>query len=468
MRTNRKLIALFTLASASLLFQTHAIGQSAALSDADLCTHKSDVIIPFFNGVNTTYSAAQTALIHMRKSFGTAAPNGDKIRYESLYNWTNGVVEDALETFVQRAHEENLGISNKYELFWETFHGGGPLTTAVTKAVPGYEKTVASLYSGTRAATIISLRALEANLPTIDNYVEQRERLNAYLLAGNKVVMFAHSQGNLFANVAYDYLAPKATRGSVKVVHVAPASPTLRGPWTLADKDVIINTLRITGTVAANTDVIPFDRLPGVNNETDMLGHGLAEIYLNPALPDTGVDANGIRLSKPFTRIKTDVDNALGTLVEPPRPKKEATGFFSVKLTWDGPGGVDLHVIEPTGTHVYYANPFGNGGTLSGYTNFMGGPEQYQATCKSQYVVPGDYKIGVNHFWSNHDLGPKARKATVQVSTWDHGVLAEQTLDLGLERGLEGNKSPIPVFTVTLAKNPTSGKYFITAKQALP
>jgi hypothetical protein len=113
----------------------------------------------------------------------------------------------------------------------------------------------------------------------------------------------------LFANVAYDYAMTKTTSDSVKVVHVAPASPTVRGNYVLADLDLVINGLRLIGTVPAVTDHIPgyLLRPPGSNHETDFMGHGLLEIYLNESMPDLGY---GI----PATHIRNYVNQAISDL----------------------------------------------------------------------------------------------------------------------------------------------------------
>src|SRR5690554_6145462 len=107
-----------------------------------------------------------------------------------------------------------------------------------------------------------------------------------WIVEGKQIVMVAHSQGNLFANSAYDYAASQTDAESLKLVHIAPATPIANGPHRLADKDLVINALRATGGVQDITDIIPayLDRPAGLNGETDILGHGLLEIYLNPAL----------------------------------------------------------------------------------------------------------------------------------------------------------------------------------------
>jgi hypothetical protein len=74
---------------------------------------------------------------------------------------------------------------------------------------------------------------------------------------------------------------------SVRVIHVAPASPLANGPHVLATLDIVINTLRVVGFVLPNTDPIPLpmeriqQRDLALSDEWDLAGHGLLPTYLN-------------------------------------------------------------------------------------------------------------------------------------------------------------------------------------------
>ncbi len=88
--------------------------------------------------------------------------------------------------------------------------------------------------------------------------------------------MVAHSQGNLFVNSAFDGLRVNRPEALAQVVHVAPASPTLRGDYVLANIDLVINALRVSG---------PFS-VPDVNiflpvHRADFSGHGFEPTYLD-------------------------------------------------------------------------------------------------------------------------------------------------------------------------------------------
>ena len=82
-----------------------------------------------------------------------------------------------------------------------------------------------------------------------------RDQIDLWASQQKKMLFFAHSQGNLFVNRAYAHAASKTEGVGVKIVHVAPASPTLSGAHTLADKDMVINGLRLIGSVVQNTRV---------------------------------------------------------------------------------------------------------------------------------------------------------------------------------------------------------------------
>lgn len=186
---------------------------------------------------------------------------------------------------------------------------------------------------------------------------------------------------------------------------------------TLADKDFVINALRILGEAADITDSIPpyIMRPPGKNHQTDILGHGLQEIYLNRNF-DTA------------THIDHDIRQAFNTLLAP--EEQGSSGFFTINLTWDGSGDVDLHTYEPNGQHVYYRHPSGTTGYLDIDNTDGFGPEHYYASCNPEKIQTGIYHVSVANFARAFD-----RVATVQVSTDADGVLGTRQVTLGSASG---------------------------------
>ncbi|NTV95115.1 MAG: hypothetical protein HGA75_06810, partial [Thiobacillus sp.] len=318
-------------------------------------------------------------------------------------------------------------LAGRFELFFEALRGDGPWWSRIVDSIASVADILKGLVDLHQAATIAALTNLFGNPPTTVNYVEHRARIDSLALEGQKLLFVAHSQGNLFGNAAYDYALKLTPAESVKLVHIAPASPTLRGPHTLADLDLVINGLRALGSVADVTDAIPgyLLRPAGANGQKDILGHGLIEIYINQELAISA-------------RVTSHILAALDELVAP--PVEASPGFFTVTLTWDGPGDVDLHAYEPSGSHVYYAAMVGASGYLDVDNTQAYGPEHYYASCDPAKLGTGTYRIAVANY-SQAD----GRAATVQVASWNEGVLGTKAVTLG---GATGDNPVYGMFDV--------------------
>lgn len=378
---------------------------------SDLCSDPG-IAFAFFNGVQTTPIDAQHAKNEFIRLFGETSPAGETIKYEVLYNYSEGF-EDFVETFEQRLKEQEGILEGRFELFFEALRGGGPWWDQMQRVTSSAAGVLVGLVEWYETETLNNLTTLIGNPPTSANYAEHRARIENWTLEGKKLLFVAHSQGNLFANAAYDFALTKVSSDSVKVVHIAPASPTLRGPHTLADLDLVINGLRPFGTVAPVTDSIPgyLDRPPGVTGHKDILGHGLLEIYMN----------EGLAVSE---RVFGHVVSALNTLVAP--EAQAVPGFITATLTWDGAGDVDLHTLEPTGAHVFFANPAGHSGYLD-VDNIVGlGPEHYYASCDPNQLRLGEYRFAIANY-----KRAEGRTATVQIASWNEGVLGTRSVVLG-------------------------------------
>ena len=194
-------------------------------------------------------------------------------------------------------------MAGRFELFFSSLTGGNSWWSAITNALPGVADLLGALVDDGQANMIRDITAGLGTPDTARMLQNHRDIIDQLTLSQHKLLLVAHSQGNLFVNSAYHYALTHSSSDEVKVVHIAPASPTTSGPHTLADKDFVINGLRVVGSVPRITDVMPSygDRPPGRNNERDILGHGLLEIYLNPYLP-------------PFTRINHHILDALQSL----------------------------------------------------------------------------------------------------------------------------------------------------------
>ena len=72
------------------------------------------------------------------------------------------------------------------------------------------------------------------------------------------------------------------------------------------------------------------------------------------------------------------------------------TDRLRITMTWDTDGNdVDLHVVDPAGDHVYYADPVAPSGIRLLQDIVQGfGPE----VVRTDRVMPGDYHVGVKYF----------------------------------------------------------------------
>lgn len=403
---------------------------------ADLCQRKG-ILFGFFNGVQTTQAEADRAMQEFKIIHGVVSSTGERISYDVFYNYSNGL-DDFIETFEQRLSEQDGLLAGRFELFFETLQGGGTWWTNITNAFSAAGSLLQALVDARLAQQIQQLATLVASPPTTANYAEHRLRIDNSVLEGRKLLFVAHSQGNLFANSAYSYARSKAAAESVAVVHIAPASPTLNGPHTLADLDLVINGLRATGTVASITDLIPGYgvRPAGLNFQRDALGHGLLEIYLNPAIATA-------------ERIKEHINAALAALVAP--PTVAATGFFTATLTWNGTGDVDLHTFEPNSFHVFYRQMQGTSGRLDVDNTVANGPEHYYASCDASTLQTGAYQVAVANY-----SGASGRTATVQIASAADGVLGTRSVTLGPDTG---DSPGAPLFTVLITQDQETGRF---------
>ena len=83
----------------------------------------------------------------------------------------------------------------------------------------------------------------------------------------------------MFVNLAYDGIRLTRPNAHISVAHVAPASPTLRGDYALADIDLVIKGLRTaggSGSVQSSNISIPI-------SSSDWTGHFFVETYMDPS-----------------------------------------------------------------------------------------------------------------------------------------------------------------------------------------
>lgn len=407
----------------------------------------------YFNGVGNTRLDAQLGLAEISTLYGSEY-NNQSIIYEVFYNSTGkgidgrSVLEDLAEVFVQRSEEFTPNTEARFELFWvmlsgESADAGGiwrrtlDFVTAPFELVYGMMTDFASDVS---MELVSAFSSFLANPPTQTEYAEHNIKLKTLASHGYKLLFVAHSQGNLFVNKAYETALNTASYSSenISVVHVAPASTVVNGPHVLADHDVVINGLRAFGnsTVPPVTANIPLSHVL-----VDVTGHGFSDTYL----------ARGLETR---TQVLGHIDTELSRLIDVQLPSA-FLGSFTATLDWDARGDVDLHVIEPNGSHVYYRNKSGLMGHLD-LDDLTGDQiEHYYATCDADVLEEGSYLIGVNNYGA-----PAGTKAIVSLTSTIQTISNTKSVILGEAKGSLGDSTPGIVFNVDVAKD-ENGKFSI-------
>ncbi|WP_166256192.1 YfaP family protein [Marinobacter salicampi] len=387
----------------------------------------------FFNGVGNTPQAALASLIRTVAALRERGADFDstEIAFNVFYNQTNGTAIDVLEAFSQRAEEadfvDRLGNAvDRMEVFWLALSGQTDqgiilrLRTVLGNSPPSV--FLSTIREQVFAESLGSIADLD-EAQTIN--ATHRAKVQSWALEGRRMMMVAHSQGNLFVNQAY--AAAIDINGydgnSVGVVHVAPAAGVLNGPYTLATSDLVIEALRVGssggafdgGSLPAANVVAPF-------YPDDASGHGYSEVYLNRALPTYE------HLSERLIDIWSSRS----------RPSIESNrGLFTATMVWSVAGDIDLHTFEPDGSHVYYGSQTGTSGRLE-YDDTRGtGPEHYDAYCDPSRVEEGTYQFGVNNYG-----GQTGTTGRLLITTSLGRDLLTETFTVGEARGSSGDGSP--------------------------
>ncbi|MEX3983861.1 hypothetical protein AB4Y45_33290 [Paraburkholderia sp. EG287A] len=423
------------------------VGQTVSAATSPSLCDNSGYTLGFFNGVWNTVKGASDGLTALQMA-APSTVNGKAVNGELFYNHTGcdkfkgvGCLQDIAETFVQRANEldSSGALASHFEYFWELVAGQGELSVIdrIVALFSTAQDTFTSIRNSLMQAIATDTSLLLSSPPTEADYAAHNARLDALATEGQMLMLVAHSQGNLFVNHAYDHVMPEVGTSSVKVFHIAPASPTLRGEYTLANIDLVINALRAEG---GNT-VVPVN-LTIPTSSADLSGHTLVGTYLDPSRAGRQAVIDGVTA-------------ALNQLSPPPQASNIAQGSFTVTMTWSGTGDEDLHVYEPGGSHVYFASRQGQVGYLDTDNTVGYGPEHYYATCDANVLQPGAYQLGLVDYRAADN-----ETATIQVATKDGVILTKQFATGPATMGT----SATPVMTVNVAKDSSTGQFSFSAQ----
>lgn len=160
-----------------------------------------------------------------------------------------------------------------------------------------------------------------------------------------------------------------------------------------------------------------------------------------------GCDSGG---NTGFTYPTEDSQESIQT--ESPLPNQPSQDLSPAeKLAALGEGDVDLHAYEPSGKQVYYADKKGDSGFLDVDNTSAYGPEHYYASCNKNELREGEYAIKL----ANYERA-QGRTATVQLASWDEGVLSTRYHTFGAATGSTPSAS---IFNVVVSKDAETQEY---------
>ena len=289
------------------------------------------------------------------------------ITYKLAHNPSNGYLEDLLETFEQ-------DLQTSYSLFWDYL--------AEWDAMPDFlqDKIIA-------IAKEVDTAVVSAN-PSVQDHITL---YNTYLSEGKMVVLVAHSQGNLYGNIAYLGIDPQYIDGFGMVSVANPDSSVAGGgPYTTIDEDFIIGSIPLAllpnldnffgplnwGDVWGGHSFIKSYMAPGHNAETKILNDVVTMIN---KLMASNASTEAVEIVHTYNLLGVICGNPGTTLVTIPQD-----AYITEIRTYHWCDGG-----QPAGTHsLYNINTGITYGPFSGTIDF-----RFWVSYPNTYVPAGNYEV---------------------------------------------------------------------------
>ncbi len=398
-------------------------GANYALA-VNFCSEAKTTAIYFVNGVWTDRDDAEVVRVLIEDAYSQELKNlypSQIFEFKVAYNYHIDTVRDIIEVIGQKVAEiNNPGVSK--------------ISPEVYLAMYTALKDIHSFIPFAAEPVVLTIEeAIAARITAEVNSSALIQKFESDLLEGQRDLLFAHSQGNMFAGDAMASLSGTYD-GSIGMIGVASPAAFLYGSqstYYTAHDDRIINMLRPLFSVLSSN----VDNDPGLfNDPRDFSNHQFERSYFLKSLASRGL-------------VDQDFYGKISSLVFP--YTYLGSGAITVTLTWGSEPDVDLHVFEPNGAHVYYGNMMGSYGYLdlddvTGY-----GPEHYYVSCGD--IKPGTFKVGVNYYY-----GQNPEVAQIQINTSD-GNTRTFTKNLPQSYGSAGNNSPLDVASVDVTLDSNGG-----------
>lgn len=276
---------------------THALALS--------CEQKKITQIYFGNGVNVEEDAAEHTAIKIEEKYGYRKGGDEEFNFDVAYNFSRGLMLDLLEVFDQK-FEETGGLTAQQML--DLMQLGTDSSAVLLKEL--------LILSGSGAGFSLGVDVIDKAADIYIDYLRDEARSDDFyrwntvnshkaqyvydLRNGKRVIIIAHSQGNLFANEAVEK-AVKWNREryfeSIGVVGVAtpaneslidnPSEPLFHKYYVTAHDDLVINALRPFYEISPSNIENDPSALPW-KDDRDLTNHYFEESYFAEGLKSKG------------------------------------------------------------------------------------------------------------------------------------------------------------------------------------
>lgn len=401
-----------------------------AIASGPFCvgTTSPRTVIVFGNGIMDTHGDAADSLARARELLHATLPPEEfaLLDFELAENKSYGLLNDLYEAVKQKALSDNTAVS-----FWRWLGG--------IEIMPDFFRN-----EMLRLAATFDFSSLVGSADLNEHLALYRRSITA----GKNVINVAHSQGNFFANVAWEILFREFGSAKMRafgIVSVANPASFVGGdgPHITLEEDVVIKTIKqtIQSIGRLNLDsLVSLPQEPNVTNagstmiSRDILRHSFVGEYTA-----TGSNSVGI--------FNQNLVAMIHSRVHPPVFTDETA--ISITLTPGAGQDMDLHVYEHNGAHVTSLSPVGTAGKFDLIDSAGYGPERYVASCSK---LTDSYTIGVAY---SRGTGPST--AVLEIKAGD--TVTRYTIPILASGGLPNYPIVIPVAGIIAIQDLVYGGY---------
>jgi antitoxin component YwqK of YwqJK toxin-antitoxin module len=408
-------------------FTTRSSAMIRSSRQSASCKKDTGTVINLSNGAMTDAESAQRELTmlrtHVESAKASSAISGEKLSYVATYNSTKSWINRLLNWVLPKLDEDSPKSTSK---FWRWLGN--------TEQPPQTFIDV-SLDTANDPAFVVP-QELQSHVGTYRTFIDE----------GRKVVAVAHAEGNLYVNQAYESLDEeidlRARKNSFGAVSIA---SSVRVGGSSCAMAVAGSAVAMAGGGCTNLQT---DAVIGATSTADSsVSIANSVVHTLPGFVQDPLDHSFLSylegdISGP--KIVNDVITAIPKLTPSPIVSQ---GVITVRLEWGEQPDVDLHVYEPSGSHVYFVDDRGVSGYLDLDDKDGEGPEHYYAKCET--LQPGIYKIAVDYF---SGTGPET--ARINISAGE--IIRSYTVPLA---SADTGAGPIPVAIIKVTQDEQSGEF---------